>query len=480
MRSITVYSKTLEHNRLFKQQEKNKIAIINVTKMGNYIAYNIKKNMNVDIYSKYIKKNLPLTNDFKYKGIYVLKKYTTLPHEKNYLKYKNSKLVYDNSYLNHRNLNLLHKKIYFKDEKFNLKEIVEKAFKDYEAIIFISSTGIAVRTIAPFIKSKDKDPAVIVIDTTGKYVISLLSGHLGGANKLTEDIAKILEAEPVITTATDNLNIKAPDIIAKENNLVIEDLKKAKDIAALLVNGEKVAFVDEENLVSFPKGYIHNIEDANGLIFVTNKFNIEKTLFCSNKQLFLKNGNKNNETKKTAKSNYKEKETHINVKEVSILENVHNKKQIKLSSKDGKLLIKKENFQSENLNKKCILKLIRKNIVLGIGCRKNYSENAMRENVIEVLKKENIDLNSVKSIVSVEIKKDEKALIELSKFLNCPFITYSVEELKKVEHKFKGSDFVRKTIGVASVCEPCIELKGGKIIKEKQKLNGMTLAIGKL
>ncbi|NFB14051.1 cobalt-precorrin 5A hydrolase [Clostridium botulinum] len=359
-----------------------KISIINVTRMGNDIAYKIKEHMDADLYSKYVTKELVAETSLEYKHSHC----------------KDSKL------------NLLNDKHYFKKEDFNFKEIVKKSFQDYDAIIFISSTGIAVRAIAPFIQSKDKDPAVIVIDSTGRYVISLLSGHLGGANELTEKIAKTIGAEPIITTATDNLNIKAPDIIAKENNLVIEDLKKAKDIAALLVNGQKVAFIDEEDLVNFPKGYTYDIESAKGIVFVTNKLHVDETF----------------------------------------------------------------------LNNKCILKLIRKNIVLGIGCRKNYDDITMKENVIKVLKEENIDLKSINSIVSVEIKKDENAIKELSKFLGCSFITYSIEEIKKVEHKFKGSDFVRKTIGVGSVCEPSIELKGGKIIKEKQKLTGMTLAIGKL
>ncbi|EPY6471030.1 cobalt-precorrin 5A hydrolase [Clostridium sporogenes] len=367
---------------LEKESRIMKISIINVTKIGNNIAYKIKEHMDADLYSKYVTKELIAETSLKYKH----------PH------------------CRVGNLNLLNNKHYFKKEDFNFKEIVKKSFQDYDAIIFISSTGIAVRSIAPFIQSKDKDPAVIVIDSTGKYVISLLSGHLGGANELTEKIAKTIGAEPIITTATDNLNIKAPDIIAKENNLVIEHLKKAKDIAALLVNGEKVAFIDEEDLENFPKGYTYDIEDAKGVVFVTNKLHVDETF----------------------------------------------------------------------LNNKCILKLIRKNIVLGIGCRKNYDDITMKENVIKVLKEENIDLKSVNSIVSVEIKKDEKAIKELSKFLGCLFITYSIEEIKKVEHKFRGSDFVRKTIGVGSVCEPSIELKGGKIIKEKQKLNGMTLAIGKL
>ncbi|APQ77795.1 cobalt-precorrin 5A hydrolase [Clostridium botulinum] len=371
---------------LEKESRIMKISIINVTRMGNDIAYKIKEHMDADLYSKYVTKELIAEASLEYK----------------------------HSHCKDNNLNLLNDKHYFKKEDFNFKEIVKKSFQDYDAIIFISSTGIAVRAIAPFIQSKDKDPAVIVIDSTGRYVISLLSGHLGGANELTEKIAKTIGAEPIITTATDNLNIKAPDIIAKENNLVIEDLKKAKDIAALLVNGQKVAFIDEDRLVNFPKGYTYDIEDAKGLVFVTNKLHID------------------------------------------------------------------EDLKNEKLNKKCILKLIRKNIVLGIGCRKNYDEITMKENVIKVLKEENIDLKSINSIVSVEIKKDENAIKELSKFLGCPFITYSIEEIKKVEHKFKGSDFVRKTIGVGSVCEPSIGLKGAKIIKEKQKLNGMTLAIGKL
>ncbi|WP_242851032.1 cobalt-precorrin 5A hydrolase [Clostridium sp. L74] len=429
-----------------------KISIINVTKIGNHIAYKIKENIDADLYSKYVTKKLEDS-------------------------------------LNNIN-------DYIKIENFNFKKIVEKSFKEYDVVIFISSTGIAVRAIAPFIQSKDKDPAVIVINSTGKYAISLLSGHLGGANKLTEKIAKIIGAEPIITTATDNLNIKAPDIIAKENNLVIEDLKKAKDIAALLVNGEKVAFIDEDGLIDFPKGYIYNIEDAKGLVIVTNKLHINEASFKDenffkedkqiilqnvdeNKHIISQNENKDREIISQNKNKYKEKNlTGEKSEEILISQKVD--KRTNPVYEYVQLKIKDEYLQRQSLNDKCILKLIRKNIVLGIGCRKNYDENTMKENVIRVLKEENIDLKSINSIVSVEIKKDEKAIKELSNFLECPFITYNIDEIKKIEHKFKSSDFVRKTIGIGSVCEPSIELKGATIIKEKQKLNGMTLAIGKL
>ncbi|MEG0642069.1 MAG: hypothetical protein RR515_05680, partial [Clostridium sp.] len=135
-----------------------------------------------------------------------------------------------------------------------IRNITEASFKNNKAIIFISSTGIAVRTIAPFLKSKTTDPAVIVIDNSMNYVISLLSGHLGGANELTNELSKILGAKAIITTATDNLGIVPPDIIAKSNELTIDSMKTCKDIAAILVNGGKVAFKDEANIIKIPRG----------------------------------------------------------------------------------------------------------------------------------------------------------------------------------------------------------------------------------
>ena len=101
-----------------------------------------------------------------------------------------------------------------------MSEVIKNIFAEYEAIIFFTSTGIAVRMIAPFIVHKVKDPAVIVLDEKANFAISLLSGHLGGANELTLKIADILNAIPVITTATDTNKIIAPDVVARTYNLV--------------------------------------------------------------------------------------------------------------------------------------------------------------------------------------------------------------------------------------------------------------------
>jgi cobalt-precorrin 5A hydrolase len=294
---------------------------------------------------------------------------------------------------------------------FNLSNITKGLMENYEAIIFISSTGIAVRAIAPYLKSKVTDPAVIVIDSTGSFVISLVSGHLGGANELTLKLADCIKAMPVITTATDRLGLIAPDIIARDNHLVIDDLKKAKFIASKLVAGKKIAFIDEKKGISLPKGYVESTEQAEGLVCVTNKQNL-------------------------------------------------------------KGLEKFNNFET--------LKLIRKNIVLGIGCKKDFPVDKMRESVLKILEQHNIDIRAVKTVATVEVKRHEVAILELNKFFKSELNIWSLEEIRKIQHKYVGSDFVEKTIGVRSVCEPCAELSGGTLLTGKIACDGMTICIGEI
>ncbi|MHC1685795.1 MAG: cobalt-precorrin 5A hydrolase [Clostridiaceae bacterium] len=306
-------------------------------------------------------------------------------------------------------------------EYFNLSTVTKEAIENCDGLIYISSTGIAVRAIASFLKGKDVDPPVIVIDCSGKFVISLVSGHLGGANELTLKLANHLNAQPVITTATDNLGITAPDVLAKDNNLIIDDLKKAKKIAALLVEGKKVAFIDEENKIPIPCGYVNNLQKICGLILVTNR--------------------------------------------------IHRKK-----VKNLELKLKKDEIYQ--VNEDNILRLIRKNVILGIGCRKNFDKDKMIEIVKKYLKAYNIDIRAVKKISTVEVKAKELAILNLSEVLNVPLEIHSIEEIKKVQHKYSGSDFVEKTIGVRAVSEPCTELSGGNLLTGKLSCDGMTLCIG--
>ena len=126
-----------------------------------------------------------------------------------------------------------------------LKNGQEEDFEDCDAIVFIGACGIAVRSIAPFVKSKKIDPAVVVVDEQGQFAISLLSGHIGGANELTEEIAEILRAQSVITTATDLNDKFAVDVFAKKNGCFISDMELAKEISAALLAGKEVGFASD-------------------------------------------------------------------------------------------------------------------------------------------------------------------------------------------------------------------------------------------
>ena len=125
-----------------------------------------------------------------------------------------------------------------------LSEVIEQKFEQYAAHIFIMATGIVVRMIAPFIQSKMDDPAVVVIDDQGQHVISLLAGHIGGANVLTRKIARILQADPVITTATDVNDKFAIDVLAKEKKLVIENPQAIKAVNMALLNDQQIGVHD--------------------------------------------------------------------------------------------------------------------------------------------------------------------------------------------------------------------------------------------
>ncbi|WP_017417000.1 cobalt-precorrin 5A hydrolase [Clostridium tunisiense] len=330
-----------------------------------------------------------------------------------------------------------------KDKDFNFKQCCKVAFENNDAVIFISSTGIAVRGIAPHVVSKKSDPAVIVIDSCSKYAISLLSGHLGGANNLTKVISEILGCEAIITTATDNLEVVAPDMIAVNNNLYIENMDKAKEIAALLVEGKAVGFIDEEEAIGCPKGYLS----------IPKNILAQENTLQGNKEVRQVELETQGEISKGS------------IEEIQGLVIVTSKKILPLE---------------KEVRNMPVLKLIRKHIILGIGCKKNFSPEEMKLAVKTSLDEKNISEKAVASIATVSIKKEEVAILNLSKSLGVEISTFTPEEIKPIEHKYKTSDFVRKTLGVGAVCEPVIELAQGKVIHEKESFNGMTLAIGKI
>jgi len=129
--------------------------------------------------------------------------------------------------------------------KGSVSDWTRESFRTADAIIFIGATGIAVRYIAPFVKHKTADPAIISMDDGGRFVISLLSGHIGGANDLARDIADKIDAVPVITTATDIHGMFSVDSYAKEHKMHIGSMALAKDVSSTIVNGGRVGLVSD-------------------------------------------------------------------------------------------------------------------------------------------------------------------------------------------------------------------------------------------
>lgn len=186
--------------------------------------------------------------------------------------------------------------LFHKNVKLHINEIFDYNSKHnsfsndysqkYDAIIGIMATGILIRSITPFLKSKSEDPAIIGIDDNGKFVISLLSGHLGRANELTLKLAKKIDSQPVITTSTDINNKIGIDVLANDLFLEILDTKKILPFNKAILEGESIKLVTQEDNLVYLNDYLSNLNNsvkidvladeriANGIIATLNDINL--------------------------------------------------------------------------------------------------------------------------------------------------------------------------------------------------------------
>ena len=320
-------------------------------------------------------------------------------------------------------------------QKRGIKELTGELFNKYECIIFVSACGIAVRCISPFLKSKFEDPAVLVVDDNGNNVISLLSGHIGGANEITLKIADVLNANPVITTSTDTNKKGALDVIVSKIGGYVENLREsAKLVNSYLVDDKRVGIYfdsdyeiekDSLNLSGFElideKTEIEAISKLDALVSVTDK------LRCW------------------------------------VDEIIYN--------------IKKDNEEKEDL---IYIKLVPRRIALGMGCRKNTETEKMIEEFSTFSALNNIHPAAIVKTGSLIIKKDEKCMIDLSKALCAEFNLFDIDEICTCDYMFDKSEFVKKNTGVYSVAQPSAYLLSGNVISEKYKNNGTTFAFGRM
>ncbi|MFH1489439.1 MAG: cobalt-precorrin 5A hydrolase [Pseudomonadota bacterium] len=302
-----------------------------------------------------------------------------------------------------------------------LKEALEKRFRDYTAHIFIMSTGIVVRMIAPLIRHKTQDPAVLVVDEKGRHVISLLSGHIGGANALALAVAEWIGADPVITTATDVNQVPAVDVLAVEKGLFIENPGAIKSVNMALIKGDPILLHD-------PCGLLGELRDRGTVIPF---------------------GNRNGGT------------------EGSLLAN----------RPAGVFIDDVWADLPEN-----ILVLRPPSLVAGIGCNRNTGVDELKGFLMDVMVRFGLSPGSLKGLATIDIKADEAGLIALAKELDLPLQFFKKDALNHVETVENPSTMVEKHTGARSVCEAAAILGSnqGQLIVPKQKTGNVTVAIARI
>ena len=213
--------------------------------------------------------------------------------------------------------------------RYSLTQITEKIFnkEKYEGLVYITASGIAVRSIASFIKNKYDDPAVVCVDTSGRFVISILSGHEGGANRLAYKLASAIDAQPVITTGTE----------------------------------------------------------------------------------------------------------------------------------------------------------VHKKYIIGIGCRKEINKKNIFNAINYIINLGQIFLKDIRLIAPVDVKKNEKGLVDACDELDIPLVFINIDEIKKFSGQIIVSKAAKRHFGIVGVCEPCVLIAGRRtiLILQKQIINGVTVALAK-
>jgi cobalt-precorrin 5A hydrolase len=303
-------------------------------------------------------------------------------------------------------------------------EFIKEIYSKVDAIVAVMATGIIVRAVAPCLESKLVDPAVLGVDVSGRFVISLLSGHYGGANELTRLIAEGIGATPVITTASDAMGKQSVDELARILHLTIANPESLVAVNSAIVNGEKVVVVLAGNVkVPMDKilaGEIKVVESGEQAAEIVNRF-------------------------------------------------------------DAGIIITKETIPQAKLMKPVTI-LKPKRIAVGVGARKNVTENEVIDAVNLALKQTRIPLERVDRLATVDVKKDSPSIINAAKRLGLNLDFISVEVLRAFKHEDLSPDskLVEQKIGVGGVCERAALIVAGKktkLILKKTKVHGVTVAI---
>lgn len=308
----------------------------------------------------------------------------------------------------------------------------KERFAEGGALVFVGAAGIAVRAVAPFVKDKFTDPAVVSVDERGRFVIPLLSGHVGGANALARQIAEVTGGEAAISTATDVSGLFAVDVWAAERGFQICGRAAAKHLSAALLRGETVGFSSDFPVEGpLPEGVLE-VPAPGGKMPAQSGPN------------------------------------------PGIAEAFADRKSGEEPSRPALGFCVTLDEEASPFAE--TLRLIPKAVTVGVGCHRGIREEEIRAAVLNALHEHHISPKAVCRMASIDVKRDEAGLLAFAEHMGWPLCFFTAEELAAVPGEFAASDFVRDTVGVDNVCERAAASFAGKLRIKKQAGGGVTVA----
>ncbi len=308
-----------------------------------------------------------------------------------------------------------------------LVDFAAKIWGDYDGHVFFVSLGAVVRVIAPLLKDKHADPAVVVVDDKAQFAISVLSGHVGGANRLASRVAEALGATPVVTTASDVNRTVPVDLLGKEFGWTIEDERNVTSVSASVVNEEPVAVVQTAGERNWWTGALP-----------------------------------------------------ANLRPVSMAEAAGPGFNAALVITDGAV--------PEEVRGKAVVYRPR-SLVAGMGCDIGAAPEEAERFLLETLAKHGLSVKSVRALATLDRKRDEPAFRHLCAKYGWPLETFTKEELNAVVDLPNPSPKVFKYAGTFGVSEPASMLAAGRaagnggpgeLVVPKVKANMLTLAVARI
>ena len=310
-----------------------------------------------------------------------------------------------------------------------IKDFTAQAWGRYDGLVYVVSLGAVVRTIAPFLKGKDEDPAVVVVDDSKRFAISVLSGHVGGANALTEAVAGALGAQAVVTTASDVRATLTVDILGRELGWTIEDKANVTPVSAAVVNEKPVALVQEcgeRNWWTRASPLPASIKVFNSIAEARAAAPFEAWLVISDRSTGVLRA------------------------------------------------------ELESLWDRCVI-YRPKTLCLGLGCDAGADFGEAWALVEGSFESAGLSLKSAAALASIDLKAAEEALLQVAEKLGLEPVFYSRDELNAKGVRSPANPVVEKYTGAVGVSEPSAMLAAGAdaLVLPKRKSQRVTLAVAR-